>query len=193
MDCGDELPSDSSFQYGETEVPDATDRAIAALAPDESPLLVDSDFDYACQHPGCGVELFYGGRGRKPTHCKTHQPLYRKTRGSVGTNTRTSKADWQTPLADALATNFVGIGMVVYAFEQFDGQTIITGSPRLAQSLVGVAQTNPSVRRSLEKFVESAGWAQVAAAAASIALPIMQHHKLLPSFSLPMPATAGVA
>lgn len=183
----------TEFDYGETAIPTA-DAVIASLPPDDSPTVIDSPYEYACQHPGCGAELHYGGRGRKPIYCVAHKPYHRQSRGAA--TTRASKSDWQTPLTDALMANFVGIGMVVYPFEHFDGQTIINGSPKLAQSLVVVAETNPSVRRGLEKFVESAGWAMVAASVGAIAIPIMQHHNMLPAMKLPFPTaapqTAGV-
>lgn len=44
--------------------------------PDDAPA---SDFEYACQT--CGVELFYGGRGRHPKFCDEHK-------GKTATNSK---------------------------------------------------------------------------------------------------------
>lgn len=160
----------------------SVDTPDTPLITDAVPPLSDS-FEYSCDN--CGRELKYAGRGRKPSKCRKGEgcrggetPVSRGAR--VQTNGR-----WQQPLAEALTQNFVGIGVVVYALNNFDGQTIISGSPRLAESLVGVAQTNESVRRGLEAFVNGGAWAQVALAAAAIALPIMQNHNLGPRFSVP--------
>jgi hypothetical protein len=136
------------------------------------------DFEYACEV--CGVELKYGGRGRKPKFCADHKSGNKSNGPTVSRTAR-----WQQPLAEALHAQFMTIAMVVMVFDQYDGQVIMQGSPQLAQSLIAVAEANPSVRRGLETFVTAGAWAQVASATAAIALPIMAHHGIIPSIKMP--------
>lgn len=137
------------------------------------------DFEYSCEV--CGVELKYGGRGRKPTKCKQHKAG--STRAVGPSTARASR--WQQPLAEALNAQFVGIGLVTMAFDPFDGQIIMKGAPALSESLIRLAEANPSVRRGLEQFVTAGAWSGVAMAVASIAMPIMMHHRIIPTINLP--------
>lgn len=162
------------MEYEETE---AVQDMLPDMPADDVPPV--NDFEHSCEV--CGIELTYGGRGRKPKRCADHKAGSRKSGGAV----RSSGGRWQQPLQDALTSQFVMVGMMIYPFENFDGQTIITGSPALAQSLVGVAEQSPAVRDALQKFVTAGAWSQVAAAVAQIAIPIAMHHKIIPTMKIP--------
>ena len=145
-----------------------------------------STSEYQCEV--CQTPLTYGGRGRKPTRCAEH-----KKSGSRAPSTPragTTSGRWQQPLSDALLSQFAMIGVAVYAFDNFDGQAILNGSPALAQSLVGAAEHNPKVRRALETFVTAGAWAGVASAVLAIAIPILQNHNVIPAIPFPMPKAA---
>lgn len=170
------------MEYEETDVPEGVQDMLPEMPSDDVPPV--SDFEYSCEV--CGVELTYGGRGRKPKRCAEHKTGAR----SGKTPARASGGRWQQPLTDALTQQFVMVGMMVYPFENFDGQTIITGSPQLATSLVGVAEQSPAVRDALQKLVTTGAWAQVAAAVAAIAIPICMHHGIMPKMKIPGMASA---
>lgn len=170
------------LDFAVTDVPPdpLTDEpAIAGEAP-PAPTRV---YEYACEV--CGTELTYGGRGRKPKRCAEHKSGSRSSGKTVTSGT----GKWQQPLADALTSQFAMIGLAVYPINAFDGQCILQGAPQLSSSLIGVAETNPKVRDALQKFVTAGAWAGVAAAAAAIAIPILQNHNVIPPLPFNIPGT----
>jgi len=177
------LPSDTPNEF-----PVDAYEVSELIEPQSQPLDVPppvSDFDYACET--CGKELTYAGRGRKPRFCKEHK-ANAASRPAMPRVSRSQK--WQQPLSEALTAQFAAVGLLVYSFEQFDGQCIIQGSPNLSASLVAVAETNDAVRRALETLVQTGAWAQVAMATATIVLPILHHHGKIPA--LPFLSGMGV-
>lgn len=145
----------------------------------EPDVTVESNDDRPDRCQVCGNGITYGGRGPRPKYCEDHK------RGNAGATPRGTGgtrrgAAWKEPLKNAVMGNIAGIGTLVYAFDQYDGQIIIAGSDRLASSLVDVAETNPKVRKGLEAFTTGGAWAGVAMAAAAIAIPILAHHGMLP-------------
>lgn len=169
-------PIPVELEYAEVDLSAETTPA------DDAPPI--GDYEHACVV--CGVELTYAGRGRKPKYCAEHKPTAAKSPSRV----TSAKGRWQEPLAQALNSQFAVIGMGVYAFNQFDGTCILNGSGQLSTSLVAVAETNPRVRRTLENMVQTGAWAGVAMAAASIVLPIMANHNIIPQLPMFAGATA---
>jgi len=86
-----------------------------------------------------------------------------------------------------LARTFGFVGVFVYARDQTCGTAIIEGTADLAKSLRVLAEQNKSVRRVLEKMITGGAWSGVALAGASIAIPILRHHNLIPSNPLTEP------
>lgn len=139
------------------------------------PVVTDDEAPDRCKV--CGTGLTYGGRGPRPKYCAEH-------RRGTGRTRRVSDEDkepvWKGKLRTAVAGNIAGLGLLVSAFNQYDGIAIVAGSDRLGASLVDVAETNPKVRKGLEAFVKGNAWAGVAMAAAAIAIPILANHGMLP-------------
>lgn len=107
----------------------------------------------------------------------------------IGRPSRPDKAPRQTggrkrSLTRPLTDLFVSIGAMVSVVNQVDGQIIIEGAPRLAESLNAVAKDNPAVYKSLERMLTGSAWGGVFMASGAIAIPILANHGLLP-FQLP--------
>lgn len=96
-----------------------------------------------------------------------------------------------TKLEKQLAETLTSLGVVVYAFDQFDGQTIIEGAPRLAASLDNLARQNPTVKATLERMLAGSAYGAVAASLGSILVPILAHHGLLPALPGILPPPEG--
>jgi len=157
---------------------DAANEALTDSSPIDEPA-------YRCE--ACGEGLVYSGRGRHPKLCPKGEGCRANVAPPVARAKGTrNKTGWQAPLEQALTSNLAGIGLVVYALDQYDGTVIMQGAPRLAQSLVGVAEQNPNVRKALESLVTAGAWSGVVMAAAGIAIPILGHHGYLPG-NLAMP------
>lgn len=145
----------------------------------EEPKVSDDEAPDRCQV--CGTGITYGGRGPRPKYCAEHKRAGTGSRGKRSTEDGDVKeAVWKGKLRTAVTGNIAGIGLIVTAFNQYDGVVIVGGADRLASSLVDVAETNPKVRKALEAFVKGNAWAGVAVAAAAIAVPILANHGMLP-------------
>jgi len=83
-------------------------------------------------------------------------------------------------IEDALNEQFTLLGTVVYAFNEYDGSCILTGSPRLAKSLANLCEKNPKVKRNIERMLAGGSYGEVIIAAGLIAVPIMANHELMP-------------
>lgn len=171
-----------SLTFDETDFPEegrspeeAAYQAVNDINPDAS-----ADVSpYRCED--CGSGLVYAGRGRKPKRCRPGEGCRVNSIVQGVTRKRSSgRQGWQEPLRNALAGNFASIGMVVFALNRVDGQAILSGSPRLADSLIQVAEQEPKVRKALENMVTAGAWSGVAMSVAAIAVPIMANHGYLP-------------
>jgi hypothetical protein len=140
---------------------------------DSAPLSKDG-VELSCEI--CGVELIYAGRGRKPSRCKDHK------KGSSGGSTprqpRGSLKNVQENLTDA----YVMIGIAVAFYDPFAGLVIGEKADHLAASWVKLAETNPKIRKALERMTEASGWASVVGAHVAIAVPIMRNRGIIPTF-----------
>jgi len=90
---------------------------------------------------------------------------------------RTAKRD----LKSRLEESFGMLGLLLYAFDPYDGQVILTNAPRLAESLTNLAKANPTVRKILEAALAAGAWSEVLSVVIGGVLgPILIHHELLP-------------
>lgn len=78
--------------------------------------------------------------------------------------------------ADSVTGIVAGLGIVVMAFDEFDGRTMIEGAADLGQALSNVADKNPKVAAALDALAETSSWAELAMAAGAIVVPIVKHH-----------------
>jgi len=155
--------------FGEFQVSESTE----GLPPDAAPLSMD-DGVFRCTVCGTGP-LYYSGRGRHPTKCDLHKPG--KGASSLGRQTPTMKQ-----LQDSLEQLYIGLGFGVGLADPYSGMMLAENANKLAASWIPLAQSNKKVRHFLEKLTTGSGAGAVIMAHAMVAMPIMAHHDLLPSF-----------
>jgi hypothetical protein len=136
----------------------------------------DDDSPFRCEV--CGTALEYSGRGRHPKFCDEHRKN-KTSAGSSGSGSATGfkgKAQLEVALADLYRSVAFGVGI----FDQFDAMTIAGSADSLAHSWIVLAETDPKVRKFLQKITTGTGWGAVILAHMMIAMPIMINHNALP-------------
>jgi len=134
----------------------------------------DTETLYPCSK--CGLPLEYAGRGRKPTVCKRGEGC-RANEGSV--TARRTSGDVEK-IRQGMLELYLTVGIGVNFFDQFDGMVVAQNAPKLADSWAALAEKDPKVRKALMKMLTGTSWSAVLIAHAMVAVPIMQHHKLIP-------------
>jgi len=124
----------------------------------------------------CGTALEYSGRGRHPKRCDEHRKGG-ASKGSGGTRSFKNAAQLENAIADMYRTAAFGIGI----FDQFDAMAIANSSDKLAKSWITLAESDPKVRKFLEKMVTGTGWGAVIVAHLMVAVPILIHHEKIPT------------
>jgi hypothetical protein len=129
-----------------------------------------------CEEPGCGTELTYGGRGRKPKRCPEHKrgatPSDRPPKSSTPKGIERIKADIRQVM-------FV-TGVAVTPYDQYDGAVLIGSANKVADSFALLALKFPEFRKWLEKGGDGMMWVQIIMGLSSVAIPILAHHGVLP-------------
>jgi hypothetical protein len=145
---------------------------------EESPVdLAKQIEDQAITCRNCGRALEYSGVGRKPTvckrgeGCKESEPKMR-ARGSVAADVE--------KIREGFIEIYTVVGAGVSFVDQFDGMVIGTNAVRLADSWAKLAETDPKVRKALMRMMTGTSWGAVIVAHAMVAVPIMQHHNMIP-------------
>lgn len=103
----------------------------------------------------------------------------KKRRGRPpGSKNRTS----YKKIEDSLNEYIGGFALVfAMAGDQHCAAVIAQGGPNLAKAWAEVARQNEGVMRVLEKMMQGGAWGGVIISTLGIALPIMEHHHLLPA------------
>lgn len=84
-------------------------------------------------------------------------------------------------LREQLTDLYVSIGtMVVTPLDRLAGTLMIASAPDLAQTWVDLAETNPAVKRALQKMVEAGGWGGVVIAHGMLLMPVLANRGLFP-------------
>lgn len=83
-------------------------------------------------------------------------------------------------IEEGLNQQFTLVGTVIFAMNEYDGKTILQGSPQLAKSLASLCDKNPKVKRNIERMLAGGTYGEVIIAASMIAVPIMANHNLMP-------------
>lgn len=95
-------------------------------------------------------------------------------------------------------------GGLVSLADAFDGQVILANADELAEAWAKVAERHPRIKLALDGFERGGIYGAAAIATASVLLPILAHHRLLPPSmaqlgaivggpAMPSPAPAGTA
>lgn len=154
---------------------------------DEEVTIVEPEYDappvikssqHTCRECGVVIERAPGSRGRMPVYCAEH----RKGSGSRTPNSRTagSNAKGVDGLISNLSEMYAMLGLAVGFADGFTGMQIASRSDEMAESWRTLVNTNPKVRKALEKMVTGSGWGTVVTAHVLTVLPILVHHKIVP-------------
>ena len=106
------------------------------------------------------VEAPKRGRGRPPKDRSADAPASKSAGGRPSNSER---------LAKSLTDQYVVLGQIVALFAPRTGETILERSGDCASSLASWSETNPKVRKALERVNNGAGFAAVLIAHAPIA------------------------
>lgn len=93
------------------------------------------------------------------------------------------KSSLQT-LRDDIAALYYGVGMLVSALDTYDGAIIIGGAEQRATELINVARHNKTFLAFLRKMTQASDIGALIIGHASMMLPILMHHQLLPSLPI---------
>ena len=103
---------------------------------------------------------------------------------STRSRSTTRKTSTGTNIADVregLVGTFTLFGTAVSYLDEFDGEVITTKAEVMADALLDVAKTNPSVMRILEGMIGAGAWSGVITVIGmQVVMPIAVHHSLLP-------------
>lgn len=84
-------------------------------------------------------------------------------------------------LKEQIAELYVTLGiMVVTPLDRLGGHLMAANADEIADQWIALAETNPSVKRTLMKLVEVGGWGGVVMAHATILLPVLANRGLFP-------------
>lgn len=77
---------------------------------------------------------------------------------------------------------FLGMASIPFALQgdMYCASILATRTPDLAKNLAALAEENPGIKRVLNRMLEGSAWGGVALSVVAIAVPIAQHHELLP-------------
>ena len=84
------------------------------------------------------------------------------------------------PLAEPLTELFTQVGTMLFLVDPFDGTVLIERSSDLAEQIDQIAERSPKVQRALEGALTGVSVFGIAGVVASIAIPIMIHHGMIP-------------
>lgn len=132
-----------------------------------------------CEVDGCDNPIVKPARGRTPKRCDFH----RANRSPAGTNRTPTWRD-AAQVEEALTRYFNVLGAGVSFVNEYDGTVITTGGPAIAHELVELAKTDKKLREKLEFITKPGKYGPLTLAVASVALPIMANHGMLPQFRI---------
>ena len=128
-----------------------------------------------CQN--CGRELEYSGRGRHPTVCKRGEGCREEEPRLTASRSRSGDVE---RIRTGFQELYVAIGVGVSFVDGYDGMVIGGNAAKLADSWAKLAENDPKVRKALMKMLAGTSWSGVIFAHAMVAVPIMQHHNMVP-------------
>jgi hypothetical protein len=95
-------------------------------------------------------------------------------------------------IEQALAQNFVVLGLGVSLVDPFDGQTIGLNADKLAKAWADLAAQNPQVRKVLEGLLLGSAWGAAIGQTVMVALPIAVRHGYAPINFAHMAVASGI-
>lgn len=145
----------------------------------------------------CAVPFDHSGPGRKPKRCTSCRPT-RERPATADTAPAGESAPKRPRSVEALEKNIhqqlMMLAMGLVFIDPFDAKVLMAKADQGAKALANLAQTNPAIRRFLEKGVEAAGYGPVLLWGAQVLVPILAHHGMIRGVADPASAqTRGAA
>lgn len=133
----------------------------------------------------CGHDFEHLKSGRKPKRC----PDCRAT-SSTAREAAPRRPKSVEQLKSNIQQQLALLGMALTFVDPFDAQVILKNAEEGAAALANLAATNDSIRRTLEKGAELAGWGPVLLWIAKMSVPMLAHHGLIRGVADPAKAPA---
>lgn len=127
----------------------------------------------------CGRLLVWSGRGRKPSKCKRGEGC--KETEPVIVGARGGPKNEIDRIRQGMTELYVTVGLGLSFVDQFDGFTVGQNASTLAESWCKLAEQDPKVRKALMRLLTGTSWSGVIAAHVMVAVPILQHHHVIPT------------
>lgn len=125
----------------------------------------------------CGIALTYAGRGRHPKFCDEHKPTgsKRTTANATQVSPRTS-----AKIHDEFLSQWNMLAVTVgIAINPIDGQILMGGGQRMADSVVHLTEVNPRFKKAVTKAMEATVWGELIAAMSPMAIMIAANHGMI--------------
>lgn len=84
-------------------------------------------------------------------------------------------------IEEELNATMGAVGIMVSVRDPYCGGVVLDRGPALSEALTALARQNPRVRKALSSAIATTSWTGVIAVSLSIAVPILAHHKIVPS------------
>lgn len=132
-----------------------------------------------CQFDGCSNSVVKPARGRTPKYCPDH-------RKQTGTSSGRRSAGWSAAddIERILNRYFTGLAFTVTLVNPTDGSIIAEGSEAVVHELVELGRQDKTWRKYLEMLAKPGKYGPLTIASATIIIPIMANHGLLPQFMI---------
>jgi hypothetical protein len=126
----------------------------------------------------CGETFTHGKAGRRPKRCTSCRATSSSTsssgRGETAPRSRSTEA-----LRRTLQQQLGVLGLALTFVDPYDSTVVLKHAEEGALVLANLAATNPSIRRTLERSAELAGWMPVLLWVSKMTIPIAAHHGLI--------------
>lgn len=117
-------------------------------------------------------------RWRREAGLEDSQPSGKGQAGSKGSKGKKSGSA-KVPSKDDLRNLLTLLGVQVWIFDSYCGERIQAGASDLADALHDLARQNKAVAAALNALVSTSAWGALASAAATMLVPIAEHHGLV--------------
>lgn len=173
-----------AFELPADFVPGADDKA-----PD---LSVGTNTEHLCGKPGCPNEVTKPAKGPYSKYCDEHRGT-RAARGTGGNRTSYTRKSWGRAgdVEKSLTTYVQLLGGAVTFVDAKDGTAVTKYGPAVVHEIVELAREDMRIRKYLELLSTPGKYGPLVFALASMALPILANHGLVPQIIVNLTALGG--
>lgn len=165
--------------------------------PVDSYMIPDPDSDTPPNRPKlCAVQdcenpVALTPTGRQGKYCEEHGTRDRKPdTGPKRPGGRLPAWAKASEVESALNMIFKFGGAALVVVNRVDGEAITNGGPAVSKALVDLGRQDKKIRKYLEMLAAPGKYGPLTLAVASIAIPIMANHGLIPTFTIDVPSAS---